>query len=465
MVRFLSQRGEGCKMLVLVLATDPDENKAARVRKQVGYVQILGSRNSPMDSKEMPELPEPALPRRSRIGQAMRRALAKHWGKILATWVVWTVGLASIIYLRVRPTYESSSLLRVEPATTNLFGVVGDEPEAFDHFLQTQVELIKSPSVVSTAIASGPKVTGTALLRGSRDPESELRARLQVGVLRGTYLIRVGLTTPEPADGPAILSEVVQAYLALANAWSSEKNASQIKRLEKYSLELSAIIDEKQNEWIQIAQKGIVGLRASPAVAASPTAPLAPAGSDDSSLSVAVPRRVSMDEYRQIRQRFFETTLKLFETEALRKRREVQLSVREAGEEDPSLHDLNDQIGSLVVLKSAYEKLLSQLQFVNEQDGADSVKLALVREDLASFRQMHSSVEKRIEQLKFDAPGEARINEIDPAKPNAIPIKDDRRKLFVLAPIVVFALVLVLFLGLALLSGRGTDRDELVPSA
>jgi len=31
------------------------------------------------------------------------------------------------------------------------------------------------------------------------------------------------------------------------------------------------------------------------------------------------------------------------------------------------------------------------------------VKQALVREDLASFRQMRSSIEKRIEQLKYDA--------------------------------------------------------------
>src|SRR5262249_26036211 len=158
--------------------------------------------------------------------------------------------------------YESSSLLRVEPAKGNLFSA-GTEAEVFDHFLQTQVELIRSPSVVSRALAAGgTRVTGTALLRDAVDPESELRGRLHVGVLPGTYLIRVGVTTPDPADGPAIISEVVKAYLAMALNWSSEKNGSQIKRLENYNLVLTGKITEQQNEWIRLAQKAMVELQA-----------------------------------------------------------------------------------------------------------------------------------------------------------------------------------------------------------
>jgi hypothetical protein len=411
-----------------------------------------------MDSKEIPERPEPAAPKRSRIGQAMRRAFAKHWGKIFTAWVVWTAGLIAVINERVKPMYQSSSLLRVEPAATNLFGV-GDEPEAFDQFLQTQVELIRSPSVVSTAIASGPKVTGTALLRGSRDPESEVRGRLQVGVLSGSYLIRVGLTTPHPADGPAIISEVVKAYLALANAWSSEKNASRIKRFERYSLELTEQIAEKQDELIQLVQKGSADLQSTAELLAS--AP-PPASGNDSGLTLVESPRISIDEYRQIRQRLFETNLKVIETEALLKKLKGELGERETP--GPSLRELNEQVDSLKFLKGIYEKLLPPLKLLSEQERADRVKLALVREDLASFREMRSSVEKRIEQLKFDSRGEARINEIDPAKPNAIPVRDDRRRLFVLAPIVVFALVVILFLGLDLLSGRGTDRDPRLKS-
>jgi hypothetical protein len=287
------------------------------------------------------------------MGQAMRRLVTKHWWRILAIWAVLTAVLSYVIYVRVKPMYESSSLLRVEPATTDLYGL-GTETEAFGQFLQTQVELIRSPAVVSSAIASNPKAAATALLRESRDPEGELRGRLQVGVLGGTYLIRVGLTTSDPNDGPIIINEVVKAYLAVATAWSNEKNRFQISRLEKYSLELSGRIDEKRDEWIQLAQK---------------------------------------------------------------------------------------------------------------REGPDEVRLTLVREDLNKFREMWWSVEKRIEQLKFDSLGAARINEIDPARPNPIPIRDNRQMLFAVTPGVVLPLVLILFLGVELLSGRVANRDNMASSA
>jgi hypothetical protein len=483
-----------------------------------------------MNSKEVPELPVPATPERSRLGQAMRRVLPNHWGKILAIWAVLTAVVTYVIYVRVKPLYESASLLRVEPSTADLFGMgIGAEP--FEQFLQTQVELIKSPSVLSAAIASGPKVSGTALLRGSRDPVSELRGRLQVRVLPGTYLIRVGLTTPEPADGPPIISEVVRAYLAVAAAWSHEKNHSQITRLEKYSLELWSQFDEKKREWIELTQKPLVDLQRGLVL---------PPSRDGSGAAVLGPTGVTIDEYRQIRQRLFETNLKLIETEALLKRREDEVLASNAGTDpellaqrwtrdalrndpeiaallrdidevqrklkladyrarnaddpsrvhlsrqletlkenlqnlvarkqqeiaaqpdsaEPSLRELNAQLDSLKLLKGVYEKLLSRLKLSNGQEKADEVKLALVREDLASLREMRASVAKRIEQLKFNAVGGARINEIDPAKPNSTPIKDHRRKLLALAPVVVLPLVLGLFLALELRSSRGTDRKE-----
>jgi hypothetical protein len=331
-----------------------------------------------------------------------------------------------------------------------------------------------------------------------------------------------------------IIKAVVQKYMDVAITWSNDKYAYQIKRLEKYSSELSARINEVQTEWMALAQKSIVDLQRAGA----------PLSGDGSGSPVVGRKGVTIDEYRQIRQRLFDTNLKLIETEALLKRRQDELRASEArvdpellaqrriqgalrkdpavaalmkdvdelrrkteltksranpsdpslvhmarqledlknelrdlttrkseelvlqqADADPSLRELNDQIDSLKFLKSIYEKLLPQLKVSNEQEKADEVRMALLREDLASFREMRSSVEKRIEQLKFDSQGEARINEIDPARANATPIKDNRRKLLALAPVVVLALVLTLFLCLELLSGRVAPSDEIVPGA
>jgi hypothetical protein len=410
-----------------------------------------------MGNQEIPELPGHAAPERSHTGPEVGRGLPGRVWKILAAWAVLTAVLIAVINECVHPLYESASLVRVEPARAiNLFGV-DDEPEVFAHYLQTQVELIKSPSVVSSALAAMAadfRFGTPALLREARDPESEIRGRLDVRIVPGTYLIRVALASPQPNDSPAIVNTVVQKYQDVATAWSNAKNDSRIKRLDKYSLELSTKIREKEDEAIQLAQKDLVDLQSRAGLLAR--APSSASG-NASELTLLKSAPVSIDEYRQVRQRLFETDLKLLETEALLNKRNDNLDEREAG--DPSLRALNEEVGSLRLKKSIYEKLLPRLKLLDEQAVADSVKLALVREDLDSFREMRSSVDKRIEQLKFDAQGEARINVIDPAKQNRTPIKDYRRKLFLLAPVAVLPLVLGLFLGLPLLSGRRTDRD------
>ena len=88
------------------------------------------------------------------------------------------------------------------------------------------------------------------------------------------------------------------------------------------------------------------------------------------------------------------------------------------------------------------------------------MKVALVREDLTSLKGMQESVEKRIEQLQFDSRGEARIKQIDAARPSGMLVSDSRRKLWAMTPVGVLALVLGLFLFLEIRSGRVADLDE-----
>jgi capsular exopolysaccharide synthesis family protein len=143
-----------------------------------------------------------------------------------------------------------------------------------------------------------------------------------------------------------------------------------------------------------------------------------------------------------------------------RKSEELNAAFHTQGVGNESLQELNAQIASMSAKKRSYEKLLPQLELLNKQEGTDAVKLALVKEDLNSFREMQASVEKQIEQLKFDSQGEARIIEFDPAKRNETPIKDSRRKYMAMTPVGVIALVLGLFLFLEIRSGRVSDLDE-----
>ena len=197
-------------------------------------------------------LPAPAgaSPGPINIVQAMLRVIAHHWWKILAIWAVLTAGLVFAINKRVKPTYESSSLLRIEPANRDLFNLGLNSAEAFDPFLQTQVELIRSPNVLSAALTN-KKVATTTLVREAKDPESELRSQLQVGIMAGTYLIRVALTSLEPEDGPVIVNEVVARYIIRGHRLVRQKEPIPDRQTERLQVGL-----ERQG---RAAGKSLVG--------------------------------------------------------------------------------------------------------------------------------------------------------------------------------------------------------------
>ena len=57
------------------------------------------------------------------------------------------------------------------------------------------------------------------------------------------------------------------------------------------------------------------------------------------------------------------------------------------------------------IRKASYEQAPEQIEGeTNREQGTDAVKVALIREDLASLRMMKESVSKRIEQLHLRFP-------------------------------------------------------------
>ena len=55
------------------------------------------------------------------------RGLSRHWWRILGLWLVMSAPIVFLIYLFIQPTYEASSLLRIEPAQPDLFSSLNRE--------------------------------------------------------------------------------------------------------------------------------------------------------------------------------------------------------------------------------------------------------------------------------------------------------------------------------------------------
>ncbi len=175
--------------------------------------------------------------------RAVLRASRRYWWLILALWTVGTAGLGAAVYLKVRPLYQSSSWLKVEPTEIDLYGASrGGEP-----YLATHVELIKSPTVLITA-SHDPRAEKYPRIQLAGDAYQELSKVIQVSVRAGTNIIEVAMTSESPEEAADLVNCVVEAFLNNNRDWSGNSIRVQLEKISTYKKELETKIKQLEND-------------------------------------------------------------------------------------------------------------------------------------------------------------------------------------------------------------------------
>ena len=309
------------------------------------------------------------------------RGVLRHWWQILLLWIVGSVAAAGFVYVKFKPSYEAISLLRIEPVKADPFSVASHHDESF---LETLVQLITSTNVLQTA-ALDPRVTGFPIIRLSPDVVAALREAMVVRIVPGSNLIRVSMSSSSSEEAAGVVNAVVDAFLGADGEWSKSVNAEQIKRLAEFHDQLKKQVDDKQKQWMTLAESGNFE-PVSTAVEA--------AGAPASRLSVTI------DEYRQIREQLVTVNINLVEAEAhLESRRREQAardraqaqaaSVAPRGAASPIEWQLQ-QDGDLAALRA-------QIDEANRQVAAAS-RLARNPQGEVSVRRFQANVRALSEQ-------------------------------------------------------------------
>jgi succinoglycan biosynthesis transport protein ExoP len=184
------------------------------------------------------------------------RGARRYWWLVLGLWLLGTGGLASAIYLKVQPLYESESYLRVDDKQSGLL-----EPgrqENYQQFLDTLVQLIKSSNVLDLA-AKDPVVASLPRIQNCGDPILELRKLINVRTLPGTYLISVSMASANKDEAAIVVNAVVSAFLAVNNEWSEGLVTAQVRNLEDYLQTLKDQSSALAIRWKELASKGNIG--------------------------------------------------------------------------------------------------------------------------------------------------------------------------------------------------------------
>ncbi len=198
---------------------------------------------------------EPEMPTaRPFSPKVILHALRRHWWQILLLWAAASAAAVTLVYYKVKPSFEATALLKVEPVSRQITSVQTITASDFERFLQTQVHLISSPDVLSAALHN-PKVSALPRFVLSLDAEMDLRQMLRVVVVPDTHVIQVSTQTQDPAEGPLIVNAVVDAYYDAARRWIDEDMQAQVSRLGQLKTKLVKEIRDRESSLLDLQKQ------------------------------------------------------------------------------------------------------------------------------------------------------------------------------------------------------------------
>lgn len=138
-----------------------------------------------------------ALRRRSTVAMAVGLALAVVTA--IPTWLLVPHGYEAVAWLRVRDK-------------AGMLSTAGRDGAEYEAYRKTQVQLIKSPFVLSSALRR-PGVADCAVLRNEPDPVGWLESSITVTAPPHSEVLQIGLRGEQPAETALIVNAVTQSYL------------------------------------------------------------------------------------------------------------------------------------------------------------------------------------------------------------------------------------------------------------
>jgi uncharacterized protein involved in exopolysaccharide biosynthesis len=377
--------------------------------------------------------PQPS-PSPSRRPGLIRRTLRRRWVPILTRWALLTVALMSAVYVLPAGPYRANSILRVDPAFTDLYNVKTGG-ESLDAFLQTQVQLITSPNVL-TAAGTNPKAAVLPRVTKAGDVVQELRKAVTVSVIPNTYLIEVSVTSDNGLESATIVNAVVDAYMEASSEWSDGMTRVQIKNLEQYNVDLTNQTDELERKWKMFVAKGDLDQRARQG------------------------NLISQEHGVRIEQKLVENSLGRLEAQA-----QLDALLARPAKDEVKIAELEIRIDAANRLERALNERRVSTGFEPKNPKTDAVEIALIQDQRKTIKEMQEAVIRRLEQLRYEAKGEARIRSVNPngAMVPSRPIYDRRPMLLTLIPFATFALVFAFFAGVEAWSGSKAEAEPVEP--
>jgi polysaccharide biosynthesis transport protein len=459
--------------------------------------------------------------RHRRTGVVLR--LLRRFWVIALIWMLVSVPISFLIYVFFPPNYEAFSTLRTEPSGPDQFA----EAKTVRSYLDTQVKMISSDTVLAQAIAS-PRVAALSMIRQCEDPKGELRKKMSVEIMDNGHMIRVALKLPDANQATTIVNSIVEAYMMQNTIFdrSVTKNLQETLKAQLVTLEKS--LTETKNEMEKMIKEGKFKI-VRPNFNPNP-------GRDDRDQAVqpAFPA-MTKSQYENMLAQITRVENELIEAQAMldtlernaKKRAIERANIERSGKvdaqlderieeefnNDPDVVALSDEIANtraahkqLGKLRDRWRELWEEkypeiLKRLRSGTGGDPAKEAatiadlrvkiealkkkrdgyvgmlqaklveskktssehfnaiMLNHELNSLLSKRDSVTRNLEQLKFEAEQDFRVDLQERASVAALPLNSASLTYMAVASLFVFCLILCLFLWQEIKADRAARRD------
>ena len=445
------------------------------------------------------------------------RAVRRHWWQALLLWSAGSSALMALAHDKVKPNYDASSTIKVDPGLTREGGSTVD----FEVFKETHARRVTNPNVIAAALSAHPDLLRLPRLALARDPEAEVRRSLGVTVIPGTNLIRVSMASESADEASRIVNAVIEAYLKIALDATDEVTEERCRRLREVKEERAAAVRRKRdaiaglvgrtgtvdsgqardrnsvtiehykvltNQLLQADLELVEEQARLDRLRDDPSGP-APGDSSEPDAEMiatfyATPRvaevRIRLDEAREglaHAERFARSPTDPLRTAARKKVDDYQRQIdtlwttmkpglvrsdRSKGAREAERYAAEVKVAGLKTRLAQLDERLEKLNIRTRSAGADELTLEFARQDLSRAEAVLDTVTRSLDQAEFEAKGPvARFRQEYQAKASNSSYADHRVKVMAAVPAGMFLGVLGLFVLVELRAGRVHDPEEL----
>jgi len=139
----------------------------------------------------------------------------------------------------------------------------------------------------------------------------------------------------------------------------------------------------------------------------------------------------------------------------------AQLEAGGGDEAGKALREARDKVEGLRAKKKSLEAKKANSSLAQGTESTDAMKALMVREELQGLNSMKDQIRKLLTQLRFVQKSDARVSLVNFARPNTIPVSDNRKKFLIGTPFAVLFFVLGLFVVMEVKIGRVSDLEDL----